>query len=123
MNRFANVLQMLIRLLFVLQLLLGLCFWFGKALGLVPLHMGLGMVFVLLLWILAIVGFMARVGPALPVLLLVWGLVVAWLGMVQRTLLVGDQHWVIRVAHLLVVMAAMPLAERLATSIKAPRAS
>ena len=45
---------------------------------------------------------------------IVWGVVIAALGFSQQRLLVGDLHWIIRVLHLVVGMAAMPIAERLA---------
>jgi hypothetical protein len=123
MTRFTTIVQQLVRLLFVVQLVLGLCFWAGKITGLIPVHISLGMIFVLLLWILGVVGFMARIGAGLPLLLIVTGVVVAAVGMVQRSIMVGDQHWVIRVLHLVLVMITMPMAERLAARIKARPAS
>ena len=31
---------------------------------------------------------------------LVWGAVVAWFGMAQQGLLIGEWHWIVRVLHL-----------------------
>jgi hypothetical protein len=45
-----------------------------------------------------------------------WGLLVAGVGMTQQGLLPGDLHWIVRVMHLVIGLAAMPIAERLAGS-------
>ena len=125
MNRFANVLQMTIRLLFVVQLIVGLCFWFGILVNLVPLHIGLGMIFVLLLFVLAILGFAARLAPLAPIALLVMGAIVAYWGMRQRTWLANPEapQTLVRLIHLFLAFLAMGLAERLVMRIRAPRAS
>lgn len=104
---------MLLRLAFVVQLVIGIAMWLGYWLTLVNLHMAIGSIFVVLLWILAVIAIVQRRAVGLAVFAIVWGLVLAGFGMVQRGLLVGDAHWVIRVIHLLIAMAAMPMAERL----------
>jgi len=109
--------RMLIRITGVLLILLGLAFWAGRAINLVPLHMLLGLILVLSLWTLAGIGFRARVGAGLAVFAVVWGLVVLWLGMAQRTMLPGSSHWVIQVLHLLLGLGAMGLGESLAGKI------
>ena len=37
-------------------------------------------------------------------------------GMTQQAILPGDLHWIVRVMHLVIGLAAMPIAERLAGS-------
>ena len=125
MNQIAKIVQMLIRLLFVVQLIVGLCFWFGALRGLVSLHIGLGMIFVLLLWILAILGFAARLRPLAPLALLVMGAIVAYWGMKQRVWLANPNapQMLVRLLHLFLGVMAIGLAERLAARIRAPRAS
>jgi hypothetical protein len=78
----------------------------------------LGFVLVLLLWALAGLAARAGAGLGLAGLGIVWGLVVVALGMTQTRLLPGDFHWVIKLLHLLVGLAALGLAERLAAGIK-----
>jgi hypothetical protein len=75
--------------------------------------MAIGLLFVISLWVISGLA-SARGGPARLVGLgFVWGVVVLALGMTQRSILIGDLHWIIRVLHLVVSVAAMPIAERL----------
>jgi len=118
MRTATSIIQVLIRLIGVIMIGLGLLFWTGNALNLIGLHMLIGMTLVLLIWALAILA--ARSGVSLRLVALggVWGLIVVALGMTQSRLLPGDFHWVIKVLHLLVGIAALGIAERLAGSIK-----
>jgi len=109
---------MMIRLLGLIMIVLGVLFWTGNALNFIGLHMLLGIVLVLLLWALAIIAARAGVSLGLVALGVAWGLIVVALGMTQSRLLPGDAHWVIKVLHLLVGIAALGIAERLAGSIK-----
>jgi predicted ferric reductase len=110
--------QQLVRLAGVLQIVLGLLFWAGFALGFVGLHMLLGMLLVLLLWTLAGMAAWARVSPALAALAVAWGLGTPVLGMTQAQLLPGAAHWVVQVAHFLVGLVALALAETLARRLR-----
>ena len=107
-----RVLSALIGILGLVQILLGIPLWMGHAKSLTGLHMLLGIVFVLAMWIMCVIGFRARMG-ALSALTLVWSFVVVGLGMAQQQLLPGAGHWVIRVAHLLVGLIALALAGRI----------
>ena len=118
------VLRWVARLTGLLQIVLGLAFWSGNLLQLVPFHMLDGFLFTLAF--LAVVGLaaFARVGLR-PVLLgLVWVIVVPVLGVTQTTILSGpgDPHWIVRVVHLLVGAGAIGFADRLAGAIPARRA-
>jgi hypothetical protein len=110
--------QMVVRACFVVQLVLGGLFWTGNARGLIPLHQLVGFLLVFGLWTLAALAARAGVQPGLVALAAVWGLIVPILGLNQDRLLVGSAHWVIEVLHLLVGVAAVGLAEQLATRIK-----
>jgi hypothetical protein len=112
------VIGMLIRLLGLVMIVLGLLFWSGNALNFIGLHMLLGMVLVLLLWVQAILAARSGVSLGLVALGIVWGIIVVALGMTQSRLLPGDAHWVIKLLHLLVGIGAIGIAERLAGSIK-----
>jgi hypothetical protein len=106
--------RILIRIIGVVMITLGLSFWTGNALQLIPVHMLIGLLLVLLLWTQAILAAFARVDLRLVGLALAWGLVVPILGMTQTSLLPGDLHWLVQVVHLLVGLAAIGLAETLA---------
>jgi hypothetical protein len=110
----ARISLMLMRIGAAIQLILGIGFWTGHWTTAIPAHMGIGMIYVVLLWIIAIVALVRKENVGLAVFAIVWGVVIAGLGMAQRTMLVGDLHWVIRVLHLVIALSAMPIAERLA---------
>lgn len=101
----------------VALLLLGIAFWTGHALALIPLHMILGGVLMLSLWILVAISFYMRVALRLGIVVVVWSLAVALLGMTHAHLLPGYGHWVIQVLHLLIGIAAMGLGGVLATRL------
>lgn len=117
-----TVAQMLVRICGGLLILLGIFFWTGHALSLIPIHMLLGLVLVIALWVLAGIGARAGVGAGLVALAALWGIIVLALGMTQTRLMPGSAHWVIRVLHLLVGLVAIRLGEVLAQRIKAVRA-
>ncbi len=119
MKTAATVAQMLVRFTGVILILLGILFWTGSALTLIPVHMLLGLVLVLSLWTLAVLA--ARAGAPLGLVLLaaVWGLIVLILGVTQEQLLPGSAHWVIQALHLLIGLGAIGQSERLAAMIKA----
>src|SRR5262245_14035734 len=107
--------------LFLVQLVLGILFCTGHANELTQLHMAIGALFVIALWIQA--GLCARAGaPRGPVIgLVVLGAVIPVVGMTQMAILPGASHWVIRVIHLLLALAAMPLAGRLTRMVRSDR--
>src|SRR5947209_4525179 len=116
-----TVAHMLVRVIGVIVIILGVLFWTGNALTLIPLHMLLGFVLVLSLWVLAVLAARAGVQPGFVALAIVWGLIVLILGLTQTQLLPGAAHWVIQVLHLLVGLGAIGQAEGLAARIKSRR--
>ena len=118
MRTATTMIAMVLRVLGLIMIVLGLLFWTGNALALIGLHMLIGIIVVLLLWALALLAARSRVGVGLVALGIVWGLIVVALGITQNRLLPGDFHWVIKVLHLLVGLAALGIAERLAGAIK-----
>lgn len=107
-------LLMFMRAAAAIQVILGIGFWTGNWAGLVGIHMLIGVLFVLALWVIAGISISQRRAVGLAVFAIVWGVVIAGFGMMQRGMLVGDMHWLIRVVHLVISLAAMPVAERLA---------
>ena len=118
MKTAATIAHTLVRIAGPILIVLGLLFWTGNALTLIGLHMLLGLILVLALWTLALLAWRAGVNRGLVLVAIVWGLVVPILGITQNQLLPGSAHWVIRVVHLLVGLAAIGLAEALARRIK-----
>jgi hypothetical protein len=112
--RLERVLLNLLRLGATIQVVVGIALWSGHWFEYVTVHMAVGVLFVLLLWTLAVTVLLRRVNARLAIVTIVWGLVIAAFGVTQQRLLAGDLHWIIRALHLIVGVAAMPVAERLA---------
>lgn len=117
MKATANVLRILVSAIGVVMIVLGVLFWTGNAFALLNLHMLLGIILVLMLWIIAVMALAARVNPPLALVGLVWGLIVPILGITQFQLLPGSLHWIIQILHLLVGLTAIALANILARQI------
>ena len=111
--------QMFVRVAGVIQILLGLAFWTGNALGLVDLHQLLGILLVLALWTQAALADRAGVPAGMVAGAAVLGLLVVIVGLTQQNLLPGSAHWVIQVIHLLLGLGLLGLADNLAIRAKA----
>jgi len=118
MTKTVVVLQMLVRLLGVTQIVVGLAMWFGGATRAVAFHSAVGSLLVLVVWIVAIIALFALSSRALPLITLLVAGLTLWFGMAQTTLLAGNAHWAVRLAHLLVGLATLGLAESLAKAVK-----
>jgi hypothetical protein len=109
----------IVRIAGTLQLVLGALFWTGHAYTFLPLHIISGAAIVLTLWAVAALAFVARTHRGLAVFALLWGLALPAFGIRQATVLVGPMHWIVRVIHLLMGLAAMALAGTLGQAILA----
>jgi len=118
MSKTVAMLQMVARLLGVVQILVGLAIWFGWATSAIAFHSIVGSLFVLVVWIIAIIALFGLPRRALPLITLLVAGVALWFGMAQTTLLVGSAHWAVRLAHLLVGLATMGLAEAVGKAVK-----
>jgi hypothetical protein len=123
LRRFALITKPLVGIIGIIQIGLGVLFWTGRMIDLVPLHMGLGYVLVALLFILALIGLSTGASRGLVVMALVWSLITPLFGIYQAQMLIGELHWIIRVLHLGVGLAAMGMAETLAKEIAQVSAS
>jgi hypothetical protein len=119
MRKTVAILLMLGRLLGVLQILGGVAIWIAMPPWLLQAHMAIGSLFVLVLWVVGVIGLFALSKRGFALFTLLWGALVLWLGMAQISLLPGPTHWVIRVLHLLIGLAAIGLLERLGKALKA----
>lgn len=117
MRNLVKALLMLARLLVAVQLILGLLIWFGQRISLTQLHIALGSIFVLDLWLLAVIALFALSARGFSLFTLLLGGVIMWLGVAQRTMLVGDLHWAVRLVHLLIGVSAMALVEPLSKAL------
>jgi hypothetical protein len=119
MRNLTKALLVLARLLVAVQVVLGLLIWFGNRISLRQIHIALGSLFVLDLWILGIVALFALSARGLSLLTLLMGGVIMWLGVAQTNLFIGPAHWVVRVVHLLLGVSAMGLVEPLTRALLA----
>ena len=118
MRNLIKTLLMLARLLVAAQVILGLLIWFGN-ISFTQIHIALGSIFVLDLWLLAVIALFALSARGLSLFSLLLGGVIMWLGVAQRTMLVGSAHWAVQVVHLLLGVSAMGLIEPLTKSLLA----
>lgn len=109
----SRILLVFMRAAMAVQVILGIGFWTGHWANFVNVHMAIGSLFVIALWVIAGIASAHGRPGRLVAFGFVWGVIVLALGMTQQGILVGDLHWIIRVVHLLVGIAAMPIAERL----------
>ena len=118
MKTTAVVVQNVIRVLGVILIVLGFMFWTKHSYDLIPLHIRLGVSLVVLLWIMAVLGIVAKVKPMLTVGSILWGALVAIFGMKMGAWLPGTAHEAIRVLHFLIGVIAIGLSEMVAVRIR-----
>ncbi len=112
MNMVIQIASIMLRVFGTLALILGLLFWIGYALNLIAIHMLLGLLVVLSLWIVGIGQAFSKNGSwMLAISALALGALVIVLGLRQSTLLVGSFHWVIQVIHLLLGVLAVAIGQ------------
>ena len=119
MKSAASILQVVGRTTGLILLVLGILFWTGRALQLIPLHMLLGSLLVLTLLTQAILAARAGANPGFVALAILWGPIMLVFGMTQANLFPGQFHWVIRVLHLAVGIAAMGMVDGLGKQVRA----
>jgi hypothetical protein len=113
-----RILQFAVRILALVLIVLGIMFWTGRALELVPLHMRLGQALIACLWILAAIGLRAGVKAGLVFGAIIYGLLTFLFAVNMHAFLPGGAHQIIRVAHLLIGLGAVGFAESIAARIK-----
>jgi len=121
MTMTVTIAHWIVRITGVIQLILGLLFWTGDALGLVPAHMLIGTLLVLALWLLAASASQLGVPIGMTVGAAVLGLLVLIVGYGQTSMLPGSAHWVIQVIHLLLGLAAIASAEMIGGRLRHDR--
>lgn len=112
--------RVLIRAVFLVQLALGLSFWTGNLLVAIPFHIFNGVVLAIVVEAQALLAASMRPARRLALLTIVLGLFMVAFGLTHAEILPGDLHWVIEIAHLVVGIAAIGVAERLASVVLRP---
>jgi hypothetical protein len=103
---------MILRLTVLVALIFGILFWLDIATNLIPIHMLIGIIVVLSLWIIGLAqGFIKGGSLSFAALTFVLGLALAIVGLYQQQWLVGSAHWIIQVIHLLLGLSAIAVAE------------
>ena len=106
--------QIVARIVLVVQVILGIIVWTGHGDSLIPVHIAVGLLLVIDLWVAAALGLRSGAPVALAVLALVWSVGMPVFGLVQANLVPGDAHVAIDVLHLVVGFVAVGLIEALA---------
>jgi hypothetical protein len=123
MNGFLNGSTIVLRICYVTQILLGILLWTGNGDNLRGLHILLGTVIVLGLWATGVALVLRGGSPVLAGALLVYGVVVLYVGLNQEQWLPGTLHWLIQVLHLVLGLGTMALTETTRQRIRAGRTS
>ena len=119
MRTIAGISLWIVRVAGIVQLVLGAFFWTGHAYTLLPLHIVSGALIVLTLWMVAVLALITRTRRGLALFGLLWGLALPAFGLRQAAVLAGSMHWIVRVVHLLMGLAAMAIAGTLGQAILA----
>ena len=113
------VARWLMRVTFLVQLLLGIGLWTGSFDVVKPVHIILGVLFVLAMYTVAVLALRLGGQRGLAGAVFAWGVVTAVFGLTQERILAGGVHWIVQVAHLLVAMAGIGMTEALARRTEA----
>lgn len=117
MTRIAVALGWVARLDGIGALILGIVLWTGSP-RLLTIHILAGFILCLTVLLLGVLGFFARVRPAIPIVAIAWALLVPYVGFAQMKFLGGSSRVIIQVIHLLIGICAIGIAEMLAAKIK-----
>ncbi|OLC59786.1 MAG: hypothetical protein E6I80_27280 [Chloroflexi bacterium] len=103
---------MVLRIAVLVALVMGIIFWTGNLENLQLVHMLIGFIVVLSLWVIGLAqGFIKGGSFGLAVATFIVGLLLAIVGLYQQNWLPGSAHWVIQVIHLLLGLSAIGLGE------------
>jgi uncharacterized membrane protein YccC len=109
---------MVVRITGVLQLVMGILIWMGGFPYLIPVHMLIGVVFVIAMWVLGFKAMSARVASGLAGVLIAWGAIVVAFGMTQAQLWPGPNHAAIQALHMVMGLMGMGLSDMVAKKMR-----
>jgi hypothetical protein len=104
-----RIIQIVAGIAGVVALVLGLSIWLAQTYAVLPVHMILGLIVTLGLLIFSIMALLTSELRVLGVIGIIYAVIVPVFGLTQTSILPGDLHWLIRIAHLLVGVGAMAL--------------
>jgi len=108
-----------LRAIFLVNLVLGILFWTGRESGAgVLVHMLLGIIFVVLLWIVGVIAALRTGRISLQLATFLLGLVIAIFGLAQASILPGSGHAIVQVIHLVLALAGLGTAEMCAARVR-----
>lgn len=107
--RTARIIQIIIGIAGLGALSLGLLIWLAQ-INLISIHMLFGLVVALALLVASILALTTRGMRPWGIVGIIYALFVPVFGLTQSGMLVGNLHWLIRIAHMLVGIGAMALA-------------
>jgi hypothetical protein len=119
MPRIFTIAHMLIRVTGILLLILGLLIWAENMANLINIHMLLGLILVLSMWVFAAAAVSAGASMGAAIGVAVTGLIVLAVGMTQDPVFGGSV--VIKIVHVLLGLAAISVAEAVAGNIRRNR--
>ena len=108
--RAMTIFDWILRVAGTIVLVLGLLIW-TLQLNILSIHITFGIIVTLTLLVISILATFARGLRVLGIIGMIYAFVIPLLGLNQVRLLVGDQHWLIQVLHLLVGIGALALGE------------
>ena len=108
--RAVHLISWIARVALMATLVLGLLFWIAQ-ISLISLHMLFGLIGVLSLLVLGTVAVSSRGSRLLGAGSMLYALGVPVFGLAQSMILVGNLHWLIQTAHLLIGIGAMALVQ------------
>lgn len=108
-----------LRAIFLVNLVLGIFFWTGhEGSATVLIHMLLGIIFVVLLWLVGVFAALRTGSIGLQLTTFLVGLIIAIFGLAQRSILPGTNHGIIQVIHLLLALIGIGVAEMCAGRVR-----
>lgn len=117
-----KALQMVVRIIGVIELILGILFWTGNVWSLVSVHILLGVIMTIALFILTYQAYRAEVSLWLVILAAVWAFGLPVWGLAQSRILPGANNWISQVLHVLCGIGAVGVAEILAVQMRKKKA-
>jgi hypothetical protein len=114
--------QWIVRICGILALIFGLLLWAGDLpLTLLPVHILLGVLVVLGLWLLAAVSSQMGIPLGMAAGAALIGVLVLIVGFTQDSLLPGGAHWIMQLLHLILGMAAVASGEMIGGRLRRAR--
>jgi hypothetical protein len=108
--RTVRIMSLIARVAFLVTMVLGLLFWIFQ-LNLISLHMLFGITGALALLIVSMLAAFTKETRLLGAMSMGYAILVPIFGLIQSSILVGNLHWLIQTAHLLVGIGAMGWAQ------------